>query len=102
MVGIAEAIRRDENAAAVTLTNANARATSRITAGEAQATTYEAQATSYDRQGSLAMVSSFIDAVGKGLSAAGGYYAMTYAPDQTSNYLTHTSWGAPLDGRYPY
>ena len=77
LVLIGERIRLDELNAARVITNAHARASSERAAGRGAAAGFTAQAASLEAQADVTRTAGFLDAIGRGLSAAGGYYAMT-------------------------
>ena len=83
LVAIGEQLRRDELNAAQALTNARARSYSEKVKGEGAAVGYNAQAASYREQAGITRTAGFLEAIGTGLRAAGGYYVMTgrFGPD---------------------
>jgi len=80
------------NAARV-VTNAQVRAFSERAEGKAKGLGFRADAAALDERARITRVTGWLNAIGGGMSAVGGYYAMTSNPNSNP-------WS--LDGRYGY
>ena len=88
-------LRRDELNAAQVVTNANARASSVRARGRGQAVGFRASAASLNEQARITRVTGWLEVIGIGMSAVGGYYAQTSRRGPTS-----TPGGFTFDTQY--
>lgn len=91
---IGERMRRDELNAAQVVTNAQARSFTERAKGRAAAVGFRASAGALDAQARIARVTGWIDTIGAGMSAVGGFYARTSSSNtQTGNRFEFDNYG---------
>ena len=96
MARIGENIRRAELNAAHVLSNSQARAFSERARGEAQAVSFRASAGARDEQARIIRVTGWLDTIGAGMSAVGGFNAQRSrrGPESnTNNSFTFDQYG---------